>query len=220
MSAVVGRLPLMILPAAFNHRVQSLLLCNRAAAMQQLRTLSIVHLYHKVRTEPSRLEVLLLLVRLLVRCTSRHLTLETIPTAVPPMYRGEGMCLPTLLTASSSSSSQILLSCLSRSFRASFCPTRMWKRVLRWRWLGCQETPRRNIAQSGPPHPMPLTQCGMKSLLFLKRCISVEKITKSECVCVCVWRFSHNNPVLLLLMVLIYLLLLLWCRSCFQKWPL
>ena len=105
---------------------------------------------------------------------------------------------------------QVFLTCLTRSIPASFYLTRMSKQGLRWRWLGCRGTPRRNIAPSGPPHPTPLTLCGMRSLLSLRRCVSVHQscsnmhisTDKSECVCVSSW------PAVLLLLVLICLLLL------------
>lgn len=78
---------------------------------------------------------------------------------------------------------QILLACLARSIRASFCLTRTWKQESRWRWSGCRETPKRNIAPSGPPHPTPLTRCGMRSPLFLRRCVSVDKHIQYMCLC-------------------------------------
>lgn len=85
----------------------------------------------------------------------------------------------------------------SRFIQASFCLTKMWKPAWRWRWLGCQGTPRRNIAPSGPPPPTPLTLCGTRSHLFLKRCVRVT--------CNLIW------PNIFVFVA---------HRSCFQKWPL
>lgn len=107
---------------------------------------------------------------------------------------------------------QILFTSLIRSIRASFCLTRMWKQESKWRSLGCRETPRRSIAPSGPPHPTPLTQCGMRSLLFSRRCVWVDKNFQ---IYVRVNVFVWNQPfclglVLLLLFFLIYLLLSWW----------
>lgn len=68
-----------------------------------------------------------------------------------------------------------ILLILLRSTRASFCLTRAWKLAWRWRWSGCRETPRRNIAPSGPPHPTPSTQCGTRSPLSLRRCPKYAK---------------------------------------------
>lgn len=68
----------------------------------------------------------------------------------------------------------------TRFIQASFCPTRAWKQEWRWRWSGCQATQRRNIVPSGPPHPTASTQCGTRSLLFLRRFISVQKFKKKK----------------------------------------
>lgn len=86
----------------------------------------------------------------------------------------------------------------SRFIQASFCLTKMWKLAWRWRWLGCRETLRRNIAPSGPPLPTPLTLCGTRSRLLLKRFVQ-QRVT---------WNLIWPN-----ISVFVH-------RSCFQKWPL
>ncbi len=102
----------------------------------------------------------------------------------------------------------IIFTCLTRSTQASFFLTRMWKQESRWRWLGCRETPRRNIAPSGPPHPTPLTQCGMRSLLFLRRCVG--RHTSDIYMLVNVFQWAKPLQPHVVAAALIFLLLLWW----------
>lgn len=83
------------------------------------------------------------------------------------------VCFPAALTALNSTSIILTFTffppLLSRSFQASFCPTKKWGRTWRLTCSACRWTPRGKPSRPKHPRATPSTRSGRRRLLSSRR---------------------------------------------------